>query len=93
MKTFFKRSKSQMVWPLEQLTSKSSFSRYLKNGSMDFHEIWNVYSNKHDEYLYSFGGLGNVNFLSSRGSVLGIQTLKCQNFDNFVFRVVSSYFY
>ena len=58
VKTFFKMSKSQTVWPLGQLTSKSSCTRYLKNAFTDFNEIQYVYSDMHGEYLYSFWGLG-----------------------------------
>ena len=53
-------SKGQTVWPLEQLTSKSSSTRYLKNYLTDFYEIWCAYANSHGEYLYSFWGSGNV---------------------------------
>ena len=53
-------SKGQTVWPLEQLTSKSSCTRYLKNYLSDFYEIWCAYATSHGEYLYSFWGSGNV---------------------------------
>ena len=62
VKTFFNGSKGQTVWPLEQLTSKSSCTRYLKNYLSDFYEIWCAYATSHGEYLYSFWGSGNVTY-------------------------------
>ena len=51
---FFSGSKGQRVWPLEQLTSKSSSTRYLNNHLSDFYENLYAHSNRHEEYLYSF---------------------------------------
>ena len=54
VKTFFRGSKGQTVWPLERLTSKSSSMRYLNNYLSDFYENQYANSNRHGENLYNF---------------------------------------
>ena len=52
---------------MRAINVKIKFCTLSQKRSTGLHEIWHVCSNRHYGYLYSFQGLGNVNFLSSRG--------------------------
>ena len=68
VKTIIRKVKRVNGMAMRAINVKIKFCTLSQKCSTGLHEIWHVCSNRHYGYLYSFQGLGNVNFLSSRGS-------------------------